>query len=82
MNDYAGLAAALLAGVGIGELPPLVQPELLRDGRLVEVMPEWRFRTMDLSMVHLGRRHVARPLRVFVEFAAERVKALFPILPG
>ena len=32
MNDYAGLAAALLAGVGIGDLPPLVQPELLHDG--------------------------------------------------
>jgi len=30
MNDYAGLAAALVAGTGIGDLPPLVQPELLR----------------------------------------------------
>jgi DNA-binding transcriptional LysR family regulator len=29
MNDYAGLAIALLAGTGIGDLPPLVQPELL-----------------------------------------------------
>ena len=34
MNDFAGLAAALLAGDGIGDLPPVVQPELLRDGRL------------------------------------------------
>ena len=33
MNDCAGLAAALLAGTGIGDLSPLVQPELLRDGR-------------------------------------------------
>jgi DNA-binding transcriptional LysR family regulator len=40
MNDYTGLAAALLAGAGIGDLPPVVQPELIRDGRLVEVMPE------------------------------------------
>src|SRR5580658_1159245 len=30
MNDYAGLATALLAGAGIGELPPIVEPELLR----------------------------------------------------
>ncbi len=36
MNDYTGLAAALLAGVGIGDLPPIVKPELLRDGRLVD----------------------------------------------
>ncbi len=48
MNDYAGLASATAAGAGIGELPPLVQPELLREGRLVEVLSDWRFRTLDL----------------------------------
>jgi len=48
MNDYTGLAPALLAGGGIGELPPVVQPELVRSGRLVEVMPDWRLRTFDL----------------------------------
>jgi DNA-binding transcriptional LysR family regulator len=58
MNDYAGLATALAADGGIGDLPPLVQPDLLRDGRLVEVMPEWRFRTFDLAAVHLGNRNI------------------------
>jgi len=28
MNDYAGLATALLAGTGIGDLPPLVQTRI------------------------------------------------------
>jgi DNA-binding transcriptional LysR family regulator len=57
MNDFTGLASALVAGGGIGDLPPVVQPELVRDGRLVEVMPNWRFRSFDLLMVHLGNRH-------------------------
>ena len=81
MNDYAGLAPALLAGGGIGDLPPLVQPELLREGRLVEVMPAWRFQTLDLSAVHLGNRHVSRPVRVFKEFAVQVAPTLFPTLP-
>jgi DNA-binding transcriptional LysR family regulator len=81
MNDYAGLGSALLEGVGIGELPPVVQPDLLRSGRLIEIMPEWRFRTFDLSMVHPGNRHIARPVRVFKEFAAEMARTLFPSLP-
>jgi len=81
MNDYTGLAAALLAGVGIGDLPPVVQPELIRDGRLVEVMPEWHFRTLDLSVVHLSNRHTSRPVRLFKEFAVEVSPALFPVLP-
>jgi DNA-binding transcriptional LysR family regulator len=82
MNDYAGLAAALLAGGGIGDLPPVVQPELLRDGRLVEVMPNWHLSVFHLWIVHLGNRYVTRPVRVFKEFAARKVPALFPRLPA
>jgi DNA-binding transcriptional LysR family regulator len=82
MNDYTGLAAALVGGAGIGDLPPVVQPALLRDGRLVEAMPAWRFRTLDLSVVHLGNRLVSRPVRVFKEFAAEMAGKLFPALPA
>jgi DNA-binding transcriptional LysR family regulator len=78
---YTGLAPALVAGVGIGELPPLVQPELLRDGRLVEVMPGWRLRTVDLSLVHLQNRYIPRPVRVFKEFAVQMAPTLFPKLP-
>jgi len=81
MNDYAGLASALLAGVGIGDLPPVVQPDLIRNGRLVEIMPEWHFRTFDLSMVHPGNRHISRPVRVFKEFAGQMARTLFPSLP-
>jgi DNA-binding transcriptional LysR family regulator len=81
MNDFAGLAPALLAGGGIGELPPVVQPELLREGRLVEVMPDWRFRTLDLSLIHLGNRHISKPCRLFKELATQMAPRLFPSLP-
>ena len=81
MNDYAGLAAALLAEGGIGDLPPLVRPELLRNGQLVEVMPHWRFRTFNLTLVHPGKRHIARPVRLFKDLAARMAPALFPDLP-
>jgi DNA-binding transcriptional LysR family regulator len=81
MNDFSGLVPALLAGLGIGDLPPVVQPEFVRDGRLVEVMPEWRFHTQDLSLIHLGNRNMPRPARVFAEFAARMVPTLFQNLP-
>jgi DNA-binding transcriptional LysR family regulator len=81
MNDYVGLTPALLAGGGIGDLPPVVQPEFMRDGRLVEVMPNWRFRTLDLTLVHLGNRHMPKPLRLFKEFATQMARTRFPSLP-
>ncbi|MFZ2063057.1 MAG: LysR family transcriptional regulator [Candidatus Binatus sp.] len=80
-NDYAGLAHALVAGAGIGDLPPVVHPELLRDGRLIEVMPKWHFRTFNLSLVHLGNRYIPRPVRIFEELAAQIAPKLFSTLP-
>jgi DNA-binding transcriptional LysR family regulator len=82
MNDFAGLTPALVAGAGIGDLPPLVQPELMRDGCLVEVMPQWRFRAQDLSLVHLGNRNMPRAVRLFKEFAARMAPTLFQDLPA
>ena len=82
INEYDGLATALLAGAGIGDLPPIVQPELLRSGRLVEVMARWRFTIFHLSLCHLGNRFVPRPVRVFKDFAAKMAPALFPSLPA
>ncbi len=82
MNDFAGLANALVSGAGIGDLPPLVSPSLMKEGKLVEVMPKWRFRTVDLSVVHLGNRHIPRPVRLFKEFAAQMAPSLFNKLPN
>jgi DNA-binding transcriptional LysR family regulator len=82
MNDYTGLAHAMLAGAGIGDLPPVVGPELVREGRLVEIMPMWRFRAFNLSLVHLGNKHLARPVRLFRDFVAQMAPKLFPSLPS
>jgi len=81
MNDYTGLAAALVAGGGIGDLPPVVQPRLIQEGRLAEVMPDWRFQTFDLSLVHVGNRYISKPCRLFKEFAMRMSPTLFPNLP-
>jgi DNA-binding transcriptional LysR family regulator len=81
INDFVGVTAGLLTGEGIGDLSPVVQPELMRDGRLVEVMPDWHFPLFNLWLVHVRNRHMARPVRVFKEFAADMAPKIFPTLP-
>lgn len=81
MNDYAGLAVALLAGSGIGELPPIVQPELMRKGLLVELIPQWHLPVFDLTIAHLRNGILRRQVRIFMEFACQMVPKLFPTLP-
>jgi DNA-binding transcriptional LysR family regulator len=82
MNDYAGLAQALEDGTGVGDLPPIVRPDLMASGKLVELMPDWRLKTETLSMVRLGSRHVPKALRVFIDFATKRAQQLFANLPA
>jgi DNA-binding transcriptional LysR family regulator len=81
MNDYAALSVALLAGAGIGELPPILRPDLVGAGRLIEVMPQWHLPRFDLSIAHPRHSHMPRQVRVFKEFATQMVPKLFPALP-
>lgn len=81
MNDYAGIVPRLLDGAGIGEIPPLVRPELVREGHLVELMPDWHFPYFDLKVVHHGGRYLPRVVRAFTEIASRLAPALFPSLP-
>jgi DNA-binding transcriptional LysR family regulator len=39
--------------------------------------PIWRYPPFDLSLVHLGNRHLSKPCRLFKEFATQ----MFPDLP-
>jgi DNA-binding transcriptional LysR family regulator len=82
MNDYAGIVPRLLDGAGIGEMPPLVAPELVRDGKLVEVMPDWHFPYFDLKIAYFGGRYVPRAVRIFTEIAARLTPTLYPSLPA
>lgn len=81
INDYAGLATALLAGAGIGEMPPVVRPRLLAEARLIEVMRDWRFPPLDLSLVRPGGRSAPRCVQLFEDFAARMTPAILQLVP-
>ena len=77
-DDVASLVAAALADAGVCALPSMVQPDLIRDGRLLPVMPDWMLEPADLFLMHLGRRHMPRPVQLFKEMATRMVPGLCP----
>ncbi|MGI3902235.1 MAG: LysR substrate-binding domain-containing protein [Janthinobacterium lividum] len=81
ISDYAGLTSLMLAGGGIGDLPPVVQPELMLQGKLIEVLPYWKLPVFDLCLVHPPTREPSQPMAAFKEFAGEMLPKLFPELP-
>ena len=44
---------------------------LLADGRLVEVLPQWRAAPMPLSFLYPSRRYVPARTRLFMDWVAE-----------
>jgi len=78
INDYAGVLSAVINGLGISEIPSIVCGPELQDGRLVEIMPEWRFSPVTLSAVYPSNRNLSRLVRLFKDFCVERIEALVP----
>lgn len=76
MNDYLGVAKVVGAGHGIGELPPVVRPDVLRGGDVVTVLADWAMPETDVSIVHLSNRHLPRAVRAFKTFATEQAPAI------
>lgn len=82
VNDPTRLAEAILSGMGIGNLPSLAVGDLVQQGLLIDLMPQWRFRTLDVSIIHASSRHVRRPVQEFIRLAAKLAPTLFPSCQG
>lgn len=71
-NDANTLRLAAIEGVGIGRGPRFILEDDLREGRLVQLLPELRSVDPDLWMVYPSRRQLAPKVRVFADFLEER----------
>lgn len=68
VNETGSLLAACLGGHGITQLLELYARDLLADGRLVPVLPEWAEETYPLYAYHHSARLQSAKVRAFLEF--------------
>lgn len=71
-SDNTCLTAAL-AGQGVVLQPTFVVSGDLADGRLVELMPEYRSIERGIYAVYPTRKHVSRKVRVLIDFLTKRL---------
>jgi len=74
VNAGAGVRSALLAGLGIGQLPQAVAGELVADDLLMPVLAPWQPPAVELFAVYPSNRYLTPKVRAFVDLALE----LFP----
>lgn len=70
-NSGGAYIAAAEAGLGFVGVPTVEARQLLAEGRLVEILPQWRLESMPMSVVYPYSRRLSARVRGFVDWAGE-----------
>jgi DNA-binding transcriptional LysR family regulator len=77
-NETSVVRAAAVSGAGIAMLPTFCLGEDLERGALELVLPQYTLDPLDIQAVYLSRRHQPKPLRLLIDFLAERFGGAAP----
>lgn len=75
-QDMTALSQAVLAGVGIAQLPHMVAGRWLASGEMVEVLPGWRPRSGIIHAVFPTRRGLLSSVRQLIDHLATEYASL------
>ncbi len=70
VNEANALTEAVLAGLGVSQLGIYGIGPLLQDGRLVQLLPDWKSDSIPIYVVYPPNRHLSAKVRAFVDWAA------------
>ncbi|MDA7415582.1 LysR family transcriptional regulator [Xenophilus arseniciresistens] len=70
VNNTVAYEAACLAGLGLIQAPAQGLGEWLKQGALVEVLPEHRAEPLPVTLLYAHRRQVARRVQAFMDWVA------------
>lgn len=68
VNNSDAYSAACLAGFGIAQIPRIGAQDYLVQGKLVEVLKDYRAEAMPVSLIYPNRRNLSRRVQVFMDW--------------
>lgn len=75
VNNTDAYRAACVAGLGMMQAPYLGTRSLVSEGRLVEVMKQYRAPPIAVSLLYPHRRNLSKRVRIFMDWLAELIRA-------
>jgi DNA-binding transcriptional LysR family regulator len=73
VNDTGSLVGACLGGQGIAQLLELYARDMIADGRLVQLLPDWSDEVFPLYAYYHSAKPVPAKVRAFLDFILELV---------
>lgn len=68
VNNSDAYSAACLAGFGMAQIPRIGAQDYLAQGKLVEVLKDYRAEAMPVSLIYPNRRNLSRRVQVFMDW--------------
>lgn len=68
VNSTETYQASCLAGLGIIQVPRIGVKTLLKQGSLIEILPQYRAEPMPVSLLYPHRRNLSRRVHLFMEW--------------
>src|ERR1700733_1934348 len=73
VSDAGTMFTECTAGTGIAQVAAVVVRDLLENGSLIQLFPDWSDETFPLYAYHPSRHHPAAKVRAFVDFVLDAV---------
>ncbi|KYN83193.1 LysR family transcriptional regulator [Vibrio cidicii] len=73
VNNSEAIRRALIAGIGVAQMPTFIIGKELRSGTLVNLMPEYLLPEHFLYAVYPQRKHMPLKVRMFIDFLNEKL---------
>ena len=73
-NEATVLLEAALCGVGISLLPTYLANKAIKQGQLVEVLPQWQANDMTIYALYSSRKFLSPTVRALIDFLSDYFK--------
>ncbi len=80
-NNIFALYRAALQGTGAAVMPRWFVTDDLAEGRLADILPDWRAPALDINIAYLPGRHQSLRLRRFIAHMQSEIPAIEGLLP-
>jgi len=74
VNNVDAYRAACVAGLGITQAPFLGARGLLEEGKLVEILKDYRAPGMPVSLLYPHKRNLSKRMRIFMDWLSDLIK--------